>query len=211
MVYQEKVLLPTAYFPPISYFVFLMKSWQVSTEIMETYPRQTIRNRCEIMTAAGRTRLVVPVTKPFGNHTMTRDIEISDREPWQQKQWKTIQSAYGSSPFFDYYADILHKHFENKEPLLFRHNNNIMLTINQLIGIQATIEFTEDYEKKNMKMFDLRSDKRIIGNQSLYDYPKYPQVFEHKFGFMPGLSILDLLFNKGPESKQFLSSIVVGR
>jgi hypothetical protein len=211
MTISGNILLPAAYFPPIKYFVEIICSKTILIEQMETFPKQTYRNRCEIMTAAGRASLIVPVTKPQGNHTMTRDIEICYREPWQQHQWKTLETAYRSSPFFSYYADIIQPLFESREISLLMHNQDILAIISRLIGIDLAVEFTQDYIKRPENIIDLRSEISPKKHRALHEFPAYPQVFGHIYGFIGGLSILDLLFNIGPDSVQYLKSIGIGQ
>jgi hypothetical protein len=201
------ILLSTAYFPPVSYFGFLIKGKNIFIEQSETFPKQTFRNRCEIMTEAGKASLVVPVSKPQGNHTITKNTEICYRQPWNRHHWKTIQSAYRSSPYFSYYEDIIRPLFELKENLLINHNDNIFKVVSGLIGIQIPLIYAEDFEKDPASKIDLRSEispKKSLVNE---DFPQYPQVFSHKFGFLPNLSILDLLFNTGPEARRYLDGV----
>jgi hypothetical protein len=207
MALTGDVLLPTAYFPPVAYFANLVQRDNIWIEQMETFPKQTFRNRCEIMTEAGKATLVVPVTRPQGNHTMTKDIEICYREPWLQQHWKALQSGYSSSPFFSYYADIIQPLFESKETLLAKHNQDILETMLHLLGIKMSVEFTKDFEKKPEVLHDLRSEFSKKKSPYLIGFPSYPQVFGHKHGFMQNLSILDLLFNTGPDSRSYLEGI----
>ncbi|MCK9400019.1 MAG: WbqC family protein [Bacteroidales bacterium] len=209
MTITGDILLPTAYFPPISYFVHMIRSKVIYIEQMETFTKQTFRNRCEIMTASGKSSLVVPVTKPQGNHTMTKQVEICYREHWQEQHWKTLQTGYRSSPFFNYYTDILEQLFETQETSLINNNHNILKTISALLGIDLNIQFTQDYEKKPGSMLDLRSAISPKKYQPFNQFPKYPQVFDYKYGFVPNLSILDLLFNMGPEAGRYLDKIVM--
>lgn len=209
MTITGDILLPTAYFPPISYFVHMIRSKVIYIEQMETFTKQTYRNRCEIMTASGKSSLVVPVTKPQSNHTMTKQVEICYREHWQEQHWKTLQTDYRSSPFFNYYTDILEQLFETQETSLINNNHNILKTISALLGIDLSIQFTQDYERKPESMLDLRSAISPKKYQSFNQFPKYPQVFDYKYGFVPDLSILDLLFNLGPDARNYLERLVV--
>lgn len=201
------ILLPTSYFPPVSWFAHLIRSRVVFIEMEETFPKQTYRNRCEIMTASKKANLIVPVTRPQGNHTLTRNIEISYRESWQEQHWKTLQSAYSSSPFFSFYADTIQPLFESRETHLVTHNHNILKTISLLIGLNQTVEFTKDYNIEQRGLLDLRKKFSPKSTTPFTEYRGYPQVFAHKHGFMPNLSILDLLFNLGPETTLYLEGI----
>jgi len=201
------ILLPTAYFPPVSYFVHLISNPVIHIEQMETFPRQTYRNRCEILTAAGKLNLIVPVYKPDGNHTLTRDVEISYREPWNHLHLKSIQTAYRSSPYFNYYEDIIQPLFESGESSLLSHNLEILSVISKILRLELSIGFTGDYIKHPADKFDLRAEMKPKKSRPGIALQEYPQVFSHKFGFIADLSILDLLFNMGPEAGRYLESI----
>jgi hypothetical protein len=160
------------------------------------------------MTVAGKYSLVVPVIKPQGNHTMTKDIEICYRESWQQQHWKTLQSAYRSSPYFAYYADIIQPLFETRETHMVTHNQQVLLTIARLTGMDLSVNFTKDYEKHPEGLLDLRKEISPKKHQSFISFPEYPQVFSHLTGFKADLSMLDLLFNLGPEAGGYLKSLI---
>jgi len=209
MTITGDILLPTAYFPSVSYFAFLLNSKNIYIEQMETFPRQTFRNRCEIMTEAGKASLVVPVIKPQGNHTMTKNVEICYREPWNRNHWKALQAAYRSSPFFNYYADTFQQLFETQETSLINNNHSILKIISALLGIDLSIQFTQDYKKKPEDMLDLRLEISPKKPNLFNEFPRYPQVFEYKYGFVPGLSILDLLFNMGQDARNYLERLAV--
>ncbi|MBW6460196.1 MAG: WbqC family protein [Bacteroidales bacterium] len=204
---HQYILIPTAYFPPISYFYFLISGKPIQIELYETFPKQTYRNRCEILTAGGKASLVVPVSKPNGNHTLTRDIQICYREQWQQIHWRAIQSAYSSSPYFSFYADQISVFFNIREQHLINLNQKIIELICRLIQIRPSISSTNAYDKNPSVALDLRqtfSPKKAIN----YNFKHYPQVFEHLTGFIHGLSILDLLFNTGPDAKEYLRELI---
>ncbi len=206
MADPQKVLLPTSYFPPISYMAIVTMFHEILIEQMETYPKQTYRNRCEIMTSSGKLNLIVPVTKPFGNHTLTKDIEICYREPWQQHHRKSIQTAYRSAPYFNYYWDIILPLFHQKERSLVVLNEKILELLIKIIGLSTSRQFTRDFIKKQDDVLDLRQTFKPGKENSDQRLPDYPQVFSHKHGFTGDLSILDLIFNLGPESKGYLAS-----
>ena len=203
------LLLPEAYFPPILQYALMAEGKPVCFEQMETFPKQTFRNRCDIMTATGKTSLVVPVSRPRGNHTRTAEIRISFREPWQRTHWRALQASYNSSPYFAYYTGKIEPLIFQKEEVLLQFNHHIINELNILLGIRADISYTENYIKSSDAATDFRtliSPKKAF-TQSIF--PAYPQVFSHLHGFIPGLSILDLLFNLGPESKQYLERLKI--
>jgi hypothetical protein len=148
--------------------------------------------------------LTVPVTKPFGNHTSTSGIRISDREPWQRTHWRAMEAAYNSSPYFSFYAEHLHNLFCSKEDSLINLNQNILEAVNRLIGISPVLSYTSGFEKVPLRKLDLRKVMKPGKSLPNFTFPHYPQVFSHIHGFTPNLSILDLLFNLGPESREYL-------
>lgn len=204
---EASVLLPTASFPPISYFVLLTSGKKIFIEQMETFPKQTYRNRCEILTASGKLNLVVPVSKPGGNHTITKDVRLAYRERWNLHHWKSIQTAYRSSPYFNYYSDIIEPLFNRKYDTLTEYNLSALTILKKILDVDFDLEFTTDYLKDPGDIRDYRalfSPKQKMNNIFL---PEYPQVFSHKFGFTRDLSILDLIFNLGPQSIDYLNKV----
>ena len=138
---------------------------------------------------------------------LQRILKSATVEPWQQHHWKSIQNAYRSSPYFIYYADIIQPLFELKETSLINHNFMILNTINQIIGIQPELEFTQEYVKEADGFIDLRLNMKPGKMLHQFLLPGYPQVFSHIQGFKENLSILDLIFNTGPEAKKYLLKI----
>ena len=202
-----QLLLSTAYFPPVSYFIHLAQNGPAIIEIMETFPRQTYRNRCEILTSSGKLNLVVPVSKPDGNYTITRDIQISYREKWNRHHWKSIQTAYRSSPYFNYYADIFHPLFLSEENSLIDHNQHILRIILKLLDLDISPVYSQEYLKNTDGILDLREEISPKRRQRVPGIKRYQQVFSHKSGFVEDLSILDLIFNLGPEATDYLRKV----
>jgi len=204
---SNTILLSTAYFPPIEYFYLLQKFENIIIEAEETYPKQTYRNRCIIYSEKGKLILTLPVSKPFGNQTKTKNIEIFNEDRWQKNHWRAIYSAYQNSPYFLYYKDELEIFFTKKAINLLNWNTEITKQLCKLIGIkiQLTIseEFTEPGSLKNDHRFDV-SPKAPAIHQYI---PKYIQVFSDRHGFIENLSILDLLFNIGPDTLDYLKRI----
>jgi hypothetical protein len=178
-------------------------------EQMETFPKQTFRNRCQILTSSGRLNLVVPVSKPNGNHTLTRDIEINYREPWNHHHWKSIQTAYRSSPYFTYYADIFQPLFASRETSLAEHNRVILSVLCKILNLNLSVTFTDDYFKQPANVLDLRYEMTSKKPRTGMPFPDYPQVFSYKSSFTEDLSILDLIFNLGPDARKYISKLFV--
>lgn len=200
----QTVVLPTAYVPPVHYFSYLIAAECVLIEQFETYPKQTYRNRCEIMTANGKFSLTIPVVKTFGNHTKTSDIGISSHQNWQLVHWRTIESAYANSPYFLYYKDMLLPFYQKKYDNLLHYNTLLLNVILEMLGMHKKIELTTTYLKNLPGGHDLRNT--ISPKRPVHDFPfkEYYQVFADKQGFLPGLSILDLIFNMGGQAVEIL-------
>jgi hypothetical protein len=201
----KKVIFSTAYLPPLDYMTALYAADAVALEIHETYPRQTWRNRCRIATANGLLDLSIPVEKPQGNHTLTRDVVISQKHNWQHIHWRAIRSAYSKSPFFMYYQDLLEPFYRNPPPQhLLQWNQDLLQAIAGVLQPLPPMKVTEIYHKQPEGATDLRnafSPKTHRQLTSLAAHlPSYYQVFDEKFGFQPNLSVADLLFNLGPDA-----------
>ena len=198
-------LFSTAYFPSISYMARFLAEDEPLIEVFETYRKQTYRNRCRVMTANGVESLSVPVVKVHGNHTMTKDIIISPVEPWQHIHSCCLESAYKAAPYFDHYYDYLRPIFEGHFERLVDLNDAALQAVLRMLKVKKEIVHTTDYmhEVEN----DLReafTPKKAIENNS---FPEYYQVFSTKFPFAADLSVLDLVFNEGPEATNYLKQI----
>jgi hypothetical protein len=197
------ILLPTSYFGPVSYYVLLSRSPAVRIELYEHFVKQTWRNRCSIYSPNGVQHLTVPLDGRR-DKTLTRDIRISYARSWQVLHWRSLEAAYRSSPYFEYYEEDLRSLFEKKFETLVDLNTASQQVMMELIGIKTALSFTEKYETKPAGLTDLRDtlSKGRVEGQSL---PRYMQVFENKFGYISNLSILDLFFNLGPNTNSYLA------
>jgi len=201
------VLLPSAYLPPVSWFYYYLNVENVFIEQFETYPKQTYRNRCSILSANGKLSLILPVSKPDGNRTLTKDLKISYNEKWQQNHWRALCSAYLNSPYFEYYRDEFEIFYRKKSESLLDHNMQLIALLTDLIGIKKVISLTQSYQHHPDEMLDLRTKLSPKVEISEFDFPEYIQVFSSKFGFIRDLSIIDVLFNLGPETLTYLKTI----
>ncbi len=199
-----RVLISTAYLPPVHYFAIMAKADEVLIEQHETYPRQTYRNRCEIYSANGKIPLIIPVHKPGGNHTMTKDVLVSNHEKWQLLHWRAIKTAYANSPFFLYYKDELEHFFTENVNSLMDFNLRLTQEILDLIGLKVKISYTCEFVMKPENALDYRWI--ITPKKPFNEFPakEYYQSFNEKHGFIPNLSIIDLLFNLGTEAEEYL-------
>ncbi|NQV02623.1 MAG: WbqC family protein [Bacteroidia bacterium] len=220
------VLLPTAYLPPISYLAICAAADEILVEVWETYPKQTLRNHCEIAGPNGRQRLTIPVTRPDGNYTQTKNIRIAKNLHWQKIHWKSFEAAYNKSPFFLYYQDYFLPFYEKEFAFLLDLNLQLLETLFRAIRLDKALTCTESYEMEVPGATDLRQTSRIQ-HHCHCEKPKprvkrsgsveaavpgirlteYYQVFADKLGFISNLSIVDLLFNLGPETLDYLQSM----
>lgn len=207
-------LLQTTYFGPIQWYQKLYRYDHCLIEQYDSYQKQTYRNRCLIATANGVQALTVPVESDkrevISDKCLVKDIRISDHNQWRRVHWNALQSAYNESPFFDYYADDLHPFFERKYNFLVDFNEAIRQKICELIDIQSQVEYTSSYTSAiTPQTSDITDYRDVIHAKhpqpdDTFEAKRYWQVFQHKYGFLPNLSILDLLFCMGPESVFYL-------
>ena len=206
---MKNILLTSAYFAPLAWYMPLVKGANVCMEQHDNFIKQTFRNRCIITGPNGRQVLTVPVEKNPKGKTPMRDVRISDHGNWRHLHWNALESSYGKSPFFEYYADDLRPFFEQRWDYLFDYNEEIRQKICQLLQIDEKVSYSSEYlqgEHITDGILDLRSlaEPSVLEQQPC---PPYYQVFSQRHGFTPNLSILDLLFNLGPEALIYLSDI----
>ncbi len=201
------MLLASAYMPPIQYVALLTKQGNARIEAMEHYVKQSYRNRACILSANGVLNLIVPLEKADGCKTLMKDVRIAYNDRWNAEHWIAITSAYNSSPFFEFYADDLQPFFTKKYSFLIDYNAEILQRILSLMGISCNLSFTDEFAKPNTVAEDYRYSISPKINNANVTLPAYTQVFENKFDFVPNLSVLDLLCNVGPESKEYLKQI----
>ena len=201
LVVLSNPLLPTAYLAPISYYAILLQHPNCSIELHENFIKQSIRNRCNIYGANGKLRLSIPKERKGSSKTIIENLKISYKQNWQKQHWNSIESAYNSSPFFEYYKDELKPFYEEKEEYLVNFNGKLQKAILSMLQKKNTIKNTTKYLNKG-DFFDLRNYTWKLKKQEKYD-----QVFMEKQGFIANLSVLDLLFNLGPESADYLHNL----
>lgn len=201
------VILTTAYFPPIQYFSGIINSENIYIETNENYSRQSYRNRCNILTCNGILSLSIPIIRQKDESNNICNIKIDYSTNWQRLHVNAITSAYGKSPFFSYYSDILLQAIEQKTVLLTDFNLNIINIILNLFKERKKILKTESFIKTYPKeILDLRyviHPKISVCKEAVID-KKYIQTFCDRFEFIQNLSILDLIFNIGPDSVNYL-------
>ena len=200
------ILLPTSYLAAVSYYKEIHRCDRVLIEIYEHFPKQTWRNRCSIYSPNGIQQMTIPLDGRK-DKTLTKDIRIDNSKPWQKLHWRSLEAAYRSSPYFEYYEDDLRTLFETGSDLLYEFNAKIQEKIFLLLNIEKEVRFTSSYIKDHDDAEDLREalSKKFLSTISVY--PRYLQVFENKHGFLSNLSIADLLFNLGPSAKGYLEEL----
>ena len=196
-------LLSSAYLAPIQYYSKLCRSKVAYIEAYDNYTKQTYRNRCMIADANGPLALTIPTEKTAEGKCLMRDIRISDHGNWRHQHWNALEAAYRHTPFFQYYEDDFRPFFEKKIGFLYDFNMQLTELVCELIGLDVALRPTDEYQKAPNGVEDFRS---LITPKISYKEDKtfcpatYYQVFKEKHGFIPNLSIADLLFNMGPES-----------
>jgi hypothetical protein len=192
--------LSTTYFGPVQWYQKLHRYDQVVIDGEERFLKQTYRNRCLIATTQGVQALTVPVV--HDSKSSISDVLISDHGNWRHLHWQALQSAYGDSAFFEYYEDDLRPFFkENNWERLVDYNDAICRKVCELLDMQPNVVREHSQEFSDFRM--IINPKHPL-EDSEFMPRKYYQVYQQKHGFLSNLSVLDLLFNMGPESIFFL-------
>lgn len=200
---MKTILLHPSYFPSIEQMAAVAQADKVVWELEDNYQKQTYRNRAYIAHSNGILLLNVPIKhNKVENHQKCKDVVVENDFPWQEQQWKSLLSAYRTSPFFEFYEDDLKHLFTEPVDNLMAHNLSIFETLAELIGIEIEASKTLAYNV-NPECHDLRY---LVNSKKKTEFKieRYTQVLEANHGFLPNLSVLDLLFNEGPNTLQFL-------
>jgi len=172
-------------------------------ERQEHFPKQTYRNRANIYSPDGVLALVVPVIKGSKNHTKIKDVKISYDFNWQRLHWLSLQACYRRSAYFEYYEDEFSAFYEKHFPFLFDYNEQLLQFILRAIKLPLSPGYTQSYEAAYPHIKDFRNTFNPKKERDFNQKP-YFQVFEERKGFLGNLSIVDLLFNQGPQSINYL-------
>lgn len=192
-------LFPVAYFGSVAYYKKMVQMKAISFELFENYVKQTLRNRTTILGPNGIQNLSIPVIKPDGNKTLTKNIQISHAEKWEKIHWRAIESAYSPSPYFDHYGTEVKELIYSEEINLVKFNLKIHETIVSWLELPVECLTTHAYLKTPEAGLDFRDDFQQRQQDETYSYV---QVFGQPEGFIPDLSILDAIFNLGPMARK---------
>lgn len=200
---MRTILLNPSYFPSIEQMAAIAQAEGVVFEAEDNYQKQTFRNRTFIAHSNGKLLLNIPIKhSKTGKRQKTKEVHVENDFPWQEQHWKSLQSAYRTSPFFEYYEDDLKHLFTEPVEGLMAHNLKVFDLLCELIGIEVEVSRTISYETQP-EIIDLRfliDAKR----KSAFETETYTQVHEANHPFLPNLSVLDLLFNEGPNTLGYL-------
>ncbi len=210
----DKILLGSAYLAPINTYRLLSRCDTAQIEACDSYIKQSYRNRCVIASPQGPLTLTIPIVKPTNGKNLMKDIQISEHGKWRHLHWNALVSAYNNSPFFMYYQDDFAPFYEKPHTWLYDYNMELCQLICNLLDIPAELHATEEFVPilkdvdEAWKVHDFRASIHPKASPEMqcpyYVNEPYYQVFEQKYGFLGNLSIVDLLFNLGPEGLLYL-------
>lgn len=200
---MEILLYPT-YFPSISHYVALLQASSITFEVEDNFQKQTNRNRMYIYSPNGVQLLNIPIKHSKEAHQKYKDVRIENDFGWQKNHFKSLEAAYRTSPFFEYFEDDFRPIFEKKQGFLLDLNFEIFELVNSALGVQLPFEKTTEYFHEVPNQTDFRT--LANGKKDTFINEPYTQVFEEKHGFIPNLSILDVLFNEGRQAVSYLKA-----
>lgn len=195
-------LIHPTYFPNVAHFAMMVKSDVVYFEVCDNYQKQSHRNRTEIYGANGKLALTVPVSYTQKNRQLYKDVKIANEDNWQQQHIKSLQSAYSMSPFFEFYIDDLMPLFEKRFDYILDFNLYCFEVLLHMLQLNIISKPTLCFEKEPIDKIDYR--QLVKRNFEVNTLQPYTQVFTEKHGFISNLSVLDLIFNEGPNTELYL-------
>ena len=200
---MNSLLLPT-YFPSISHFAVMAQSENITFEMEDNFQKQTNRNRTYIYSPNGIQLLNIPVKHSKTAHQKTKEVLIENEFDWQKQHFKSLEAAYRSSPFFEFFEDEIIPVFEKKHTFLMDLNMEVLEITSKCLRMKLEFDKTTEYFHEIENIFDFRH--LANGKKDTNSFERYPQVFDDKHGFINNLSVLDLLFNEGKFAMDYLKS-----
>ena len=209
----EKLLIEAHYFPSVQYCSKWLMADEIVIEANENYQKGSYRNRFRIMNSYGEYELSIPLKKGKNERQSIRDVLISYGENWELQQWRAIKTAYGRSPFFEHYEHLIEPLFCKNHRYLFDLNLEILNALKTILDIDVTFSLSSDYlpkgENETYDIRDMIHPKPHRAKEDIsFDPRRYEQVFASKHGFLENMSILDLLFCCGPETRRVLNDSI---
>lgn len=198
------VLIYPSYFPSISHFVTMAQAEHITFEVEDNFQKQTNRNRTYIYSPNGIQLLNIPIKHSNTKHQKTKDVKLETAFDWQKQHLKSLEAAYRTSPFFEYFEDMLSPVFNKKQTFLMDLNFETIEIVSKCLGMKLAFDKTEEYFHEANDFVDFRS--LVNGKKDNSQFENYTQVFGEKHGFINNLSILDLLFNEGRFALDYLKS-----
>ncbi|MBO7194114.1 MAG: WbqC family protein [Bacteroidaceae bacterium] len=195
-----EILTHALYLAPVPLYARLYAASALVVDDVSPFVKQTYRNRAVIATENGTLPLTIPVVHDGGKMAM-RDVRISEHGNWRHQHWNAIVSAYRKSPFFEYYADDFAHFYEERDGFLMDFNLRLHSVVSELLGLQREVRFLSENRADAAGVVDLRRIAEPKALETIDDVALQPyyQVFAGRNGFIPSLSVVDLLFNTGPE------------
>lgn len=205
---RPDLIYPVLYNGPVHYFARLVKESGIVLEAHDNYTKQTYRNRCLIPGANGVLTLTIPVKRMKGVKCLFRDVRVDYSQPWNRIHWKSFEAAYSVSPYFEYIRDELEPFYRENFDFLIDLNHKLLEKVLEILGLHIPIRFSESFSELqgpgDPRTF-MHLKKGAMEADPYFRILPYHQVFMERHGFQPNLSILDLLFNMGPESLSILT------
>lgn len=199
------IIIHPTYFPNIAHMVAMAHADEVMFEMDDNYQKQTYRNRANIYGANGKLQLSIPIIHSQKERQKYRDIKIHNAENWQAVHWKSLETAYRTSPFFEFYEDEFQPLFTTKANYLLDFNLKCLDIIFDCLQLEIKSSKTEVYQKTVTD----KTDFRYLANarkEPTFHFDSYTQVFHEKHGYLSNLSVLDLLFNEGTSAVNYLEN-----
>ena len=203
-----KLIIENQYLSPICFYSFLNKGFHVIFEEYDNYQKMSFRNRCIVAGPAGPISLSIPLQGGRDQKIISRDVRIANRYNWQDQHWRTIQSCYNRAPWFEHFSPGLEKYYRTEYESLTKWNFDLFKLMLSMLEFNLEIDLTKTWQEEydQQEYLDLRN-QILPRNYKKFPCQEYQQVFAEKTGFLPNLSILDILFCKGKNAIKSLDMV----